>query len=98
MSNLDLSPFDYGTIVAIASLLVAIIGLYLEHRKDRSDIELSKQGLRVLSKLVESYEKGQESQRQLQQERLQFEKWKSLAKAAGWILDRIEADEESNGE
>jgi len=90
----DLSPLDYGTIVAIASLVVAIIGLYLEHRKDRSDIELSKQGLEVLSKLVQSYERGQESQRQSQQEKLQFEKWKSLAKAAGWILDRMESDQE----
>lgn len=91
---MDLSLFDYGTIVAIASLIVAIIGLYLEHRKDRSDIELSKQGLKVLSKLVQSYERGQESQKQLQQERLQFEKWKSLAKAAGWVLDHMESDEE----
>ena len=95
---MDLSPFDYGTMVAIASLVVAIIELHLRHRKDRSDIELSKRGLEVLSKLVESYERGQESQKQLQQEKLQFEKWKSLAKAAGWILDRIETDEESNGE
>lgn len=94
MNHLDLSPFDYGTMVAIASLVVAIIGLYLEHRKDRSDIELSKRGLEVLSKLVESYERGQESQRQLQQERLQFEKWKSLAKTAGWVLDHIESDDE----
>jgi hypothetical protein len=87
----DLSLLDYGTMVAIASLVVAIIGLYLEHRKNRSDIELSKQGLEVLSNLVQSYERGQESQRQLQQEKLQFEKWKSLAKAAGWVLDRIES-------
>ena len=94
MNHLDLSPFDYGIMVAIASLVVAIIGLYLEHRKDRSDIELSKQGLQVLSKLVESYERGQESQKQLQQERLQFEKWKSLAKAAGWVLDHMESDDE----
>jgi hypothetical protein len=94
VNHLDLSLFDYGTIVAIASLIVAIIGLYLEHRKDRSDIELSKQGLKVLSKLVQSYERGQESQKQLQQERLQFEKWKSLAKAAGWVLDHMESDEE----
>lgn len=91
---MDLSPFDYGTMVAIASLIVAIIGLYLEHRKDRSDIELSKRGLEVLSKLVQSYERGQESQKQLQQERLQFEKWKALAKAAGWVLDHMESDEE----
>jgi len=91
---LDLSPFDYGTMVAIASLIVAIIGLYLEHRKDRSDIKLSKQGLEVLSRLVESYERGQESQKLLRQEKLQFEKWKSLAKAAGWVLDHMESDDE----
>jgi hypothetical protein len=84
--------------VAIASLVVAIVELHLRHRKDRSDIELNKRGLEVLSKLVESYERGQESQKQLQQEKLQFEKWKSLAKAAGWILDRIESDEESDEE
>lgn len=91
---MDLSPFDYGTMVAIASLIVAIIGLYLEHRKDRSDIKLSKQGLEVLSRLVESYERGQESQKLLRQEKLQFEKWKSLAKAAGWVLDHMESDDE----
>jgi hypothetical protein len=93
MSSLDLTAFDYGTLVAFASLVLAIIGLYLQHRKDRSDIEMSKQGIEVLSKLVESYQKGQQTQQQLQQEILQFEKWKSLAKAAGWLLDHLEEDD-----
>jgi len=86
-----LSVLDYmGIIVPIATLTIAVLKLYLEQRKARREIELSKQGLRVLSRLVEAYQKGQTSQLQLQKDRLEFEKWKSAAKAFGWIWERME--------
>jgi len=43
-------------------------------------MELSKQGLQILSRLVEIYKRGQESQQALEREKLEFERWKALAK------------------
>jgi hypothetical protein len=91
---MDLSSFDYGTIIAIASLVVAVIGLFLQQHKTKADLELSKRGIEILSRLVESYQTGQESQRWTEQQKLDLERWKAIAKAAGWVLDRIESEED----
>jgi len=83
---------DIGSVVAIVGLAITVVKLYLEQRRARRDIELSKQGLKILSRLVETYQKGQESQLQLQKQKLEFEKFKSAAKAVGWIWERMEED------
>ena len=85
---------DYGTIVAIAGLVITVVKLYLDQRKTRADMELSKRGLEILSRLVVAYKRGQEAQQALEQEKLEFQKWKAVAKAAGWVLDRIAIEEE----
>jgi len=88
-----LSILEYvGIIVPIATLTIAVIKLYLEQRKAKRDIELSKQGLKILSRLVDTYQRGQASQLQLEKQKLEFEKWKSAAKALGWILERVEEE------
>ena len=60
--------------------------------KAKKDLELSKRGLAILSKVVESYRKSQKSQLQLQKEKLEWEKWKDMAKAAGWVWERLEEE------
>lgn len=85
---------DYGTIVAIVGLAITIVKLYLDQRRARADIELSKRGLEILSRLVAAYKRGKESQQALEREKLELEKWKALAKAAGWALDRFYFEEE----
>ena len=95
---MDLSPLDYGTIVAIVGLAITIVKLYLEQRKAKADIELSKRGLEILSRLVTAYKRGQESQQALKKEKLELDKWKALAKAAGWVLDRFYFEEEEEEE
>jgi hypothetical protein len=90
-----LSELDYvGIIVPIVSLAVAVFKLYLDQRKARREIEMSKQGIMILSQLVESYKKGQESAQQLEREKFAFEQWKAAAKAIGWIFERLESEEE----
>lgn len=88
-----LSVLDYlGIIVPIATLTIAVTKLYLQQRKARKEIELSKQGLKVLSRLVEAYQKGQASQLQLQKDIVELEKWKAAAKTLGWIWERVEEE------
>ena len=89
---MSLSLLDVGSVVAIVGLAITVIKLYLEQRKAKKDIELSKQGLKVLSRLVEAYQKGQESQLQLQKQKLELEKWKAAAKTLGWIWERVEEE------
>jgi len=92
---MPLSELDYvGIIVPIVSLAIAVLKLYLNQRKARREIEISKQGIMILSQLVESYEKGQESTQQLEREKFVFEQWKAAAKAIGWIFERLESEEE----
>jgi hypothetical protein len=54
---------------------------------------MSKQGIMILSQLVESYKKGQESAQQLEREKFAFEQWKAAAKAIGWIFERLGSEE-----
>jgi predicted butyrate kinase (DUF1464 family) len=90
---MDLSSFDVASLVAISGLIVTVVKLFLDQRKAKRDIELSKRGLEILSRLVEAYRKGQESVQQLEKEKLDLEKWKAIAKAAGWVLDRLEPED-----
>lgn len=92
---MPLSEFDYlGIIVPLVSLALAVLKLYLDQRRTKREIEISKQGIMILSRLVESYKKGQESMQQLEREKLAFERWKAAAKAIGWIFERLESEEE----
>jgi len=87
---------DIGSITAILSVIAAVIGLYLKYRKARKDIELAKRGLAILSELVDSLRRAQESGLQLERERLELKKreqewnkFRDIAKAAGWIWERF---------
>jgi len=60
------------------------------------DIELTKRGLAILSKLVDSLRRTQESGLQLEREKLELKKreqewsrFKDIAKAAGWIWEYL---------
>jgi len=87
--ELDLSAFNVGTVIAIASLIVTVVKLYLDQRKSRKEIELSKQYVQTLSKLVESHIKSQESQQQLEKQRFDWQKLKDIAKGL-WELAKSE--------
>lgn len=52
---MELSPIDVGTIIAILSLATSVVKLYLDERRNRKEIELSKRYMQTLSKLVESH-------------------------------------------
>jgi hypothetical protein len=45
---------DYGTTAAIVGLVITVLKLYLDQRKAKADIELSKRGLQILARLVET--------------------------------------------
>lgn len=86
---------DIGTLIAIASLTITIVKLYLDQRRTKKEVELSKQGLKILSKLVETYQKeqaSQASQLQLKKEMFELEKWKAAAKTFGWIWEKMEEE------
>jgi len=57
-----------------------------------------KQGLQILYKLVEAYRKGQETQQVIEREKLEFQRWKAIAKAAGWAFDRLLLEEMEDDE
>lgn len=94
-----MDPFlqvDIGSIVSILSLIAVVIGLYLNQRRTKKDMELTKRGLAILSKLVDSLRRAQESGLQLEREKLELKKreqewrkFKDVAKAAGWIWERL---------
>jgi len=81
---------DIGSGIAIASLIIAVIKLYLEQRKAKKDLELSKEYLKTLSELVKSLE----SQQQLEKEKLQWDRLKNIGKALGWFFEHSEEAEE----
>lgn len=85
-----------GSIVSILSLIVVVIRLYLNQRKTKKDVELTKRGLAILSELVDSLRGFQESGLQLEREKLELKKreqewskFKDIAKAAGWIWEYL---------
>jgi len=83
-----LSLADYvSIIVAIGTLAGAVLKLYLNQRKTRKEIELGKQYLQTLSKLVQSHIKRQESQQQLEKDKHEWKKLKDLAKLGKWVWE-----------
>lgn len=89
---MSLPLLDIGSVIAIVGLAITVVKLYLEQRKNKKDIELSKQGLKILSRLVEAYQKGQKSQLELEKRKLELETWKAAAKTLGWVWERVEED------
>lgn len=86
---------DIGSLIAIVGLAITVVKLYLDRRRTKKEVELSKRGLRILSNLVEAYQKeqaSQASQLQLKKEMFELEKWKAAAKAFGWIWERMEEE------
>lgn len=81
---------DYVSIImAIGTLAIAVIKLYLNQRKVKKDVELSKQYLETLSKLVQSHIKRKESERQLARDKFEHKKLKTYGKALGWIWEHL---------
>ena len=73
-------------------LAITVVKLYLDQRRTKKEVELSKRGLQILSNLVEAYQKKQASQLQLKKEMFELEKWKAAAKTLGWIWQRMEEE------
>jgi len=88
---MSLSPIEVGSIITSIATLVGVIiafaKLYWEQQKAKKDIELSKQYLKTLSRLVYEREK-------LEREKLEWRKLEGIGKALGWILNRTEYEEE----
>jgi type II secretory pathway pseudopilin PulG len=88
---MDLSAFDVGTIVAIAGLAVTAIKLFMNQRRSRKEIELSKQYVQTLSKLVESHIRAQGSQQELEKQKFDWQKLKDIAKGL-WEIAKSEEE------
>jgi len=80
---------DIGSMVGIVGLIIAFIELYLKQQKTKKEIELSKQYLETLSKIVQSHIKRQESRQQLDRDKFEHEKLKTYGKALGWIWEHL---------
>jgi len=81
---------DVGSIVAIIGLVISVVTLYLNQRKTRKELELTKEYIKVLSQLVESYKKGLEAQQELENRKLLWQQLKGFGKALGWIVEHSE--------
>lgn len=84
---------DIGSSVAIIGLIISVITLYLNQRKTKKELGLTKEYIKVLSQLVESYKKGLESQHQLEKQKFQWKQLESIGKALGWIAEHSEEEE-----
>ena len=49
---------DFGSLLAIVGLAITVVKLYLDQRRTKKEVELSKRGLQILSNLVEVYQKN----------------------------------------
>jgi len=85
---------DIASIVAIAGLIVSVITLYLNQRKTKKELELAKEYVHTLSRLVESYRTGMRTNQQLQKEKFEWEKLKTIGKAFGWMIEHSEEDDD----
>lgn len=77
------------SIATLIGVIIAFTKLYLDQQKSKKDIELSKQYLKSLSKLVESHIRSQETQQQIERENLNWQKLKDIGKAL-WELAKSE--------
>lgn len=82
---MSLSPAEVGSILTSVATLIGVIivfaKLYLDQRKSKKEIELSKQYLKSLSKLVESHIRSQETQQQIERQKLNWQILKDVGKA-----------------
>jgi hypothetical protein len=85
------SLIDIISGIAIVGLIITVIKLYLEQRKAKKDLELSKEYLKTLSELVKSLE----SQQQLEKEKLQWDRLTGIGKTLGWLYEKTKESEES---
>jgi len=86
---MPLSELDYvGMAVPIVSLAIAFLKLYLDQRKVKKELELSKQYLKTLSKLVESHQKSQ----QLEKDKFEWQKLKDIAKGLWGFIKESEEE------
>ena len=84
---MDLSLLvDVGSIATILGLIIAVVELYLNQRKAKKGLELNKQYLLNLSKLVESHIKRQESQQQLEKDKFEWQKLRDVAKTLWGLI------------
>ena len=92
---MSLSLVEIGSIITniatIIGLIIAFAKLHLDQQKSKEEIELSKQYLKSLSQLVESHVKSQESQQQIEKDRLNWQKLKDAGKAL-WELATYEEE------
>jgi len=92
---MSLSPAEIGSILtSIGTLLTVIIAfakLYLDQQKSKKEIELSKQYLKSLSELVESHIRSQETQQQIEKQKLNWQMLKDIGKAL-WELATSEEE------
>lgn len=86
---MDLSSFDIGSLVATIGLIITVIKLYLDQLKERERRKMSERYLRALSQVVESHIKTQESQQQLETQKLQWQVLKDVGKTL-WELSKSE--------
>lgn len=81
---MSLSPTEVGrlltSVVTLIGVIIAFAKLYLDQRKSKKEIELSKQYLKSLSKLVESHIKSQETQQQIERQKLNWQMLKDVGK------------------
>ena len=94
--------FLVPTIIAVGALVVSVA----EIRRERKDREISRAMLDLIKTMREDLKRVQQpiyaqspgilSESELRKrEALQWQKLKDVAKAVGWIWDRLEEDDES---
>lgn len=92
---MSLSPAEVGSVltsvVVLISVIIAFAKLYLDQKKSKREIELSKQYLKSLSKLVESHIRSQETQKQIETQKLNWQILKDVGKAL-WELATSEEE------
>jgi len=91
---MSLPYLDIGSVIALVGLAIAVLKLYLEHRKSKKDLRLAKEYIRILSNLVESYKKDVESKQQLKRQKLEWNKLKTLGKSL-WEVFKYSEEEQS---
>lgn len=89
---MSLPLIDIGSLIAIVGLVISVITLYFNQRKTKKELDLAKEYVQTLSRLVESYKMSMRTQQELQKEEFNWEKLKSIGKALGWIVEHSEED------
>jgi len=89
---MSLPLIDIGSLIAVVGLATSVVTLYFNQRKTKKDLELAKEYIHVLSKLVESYRKGIESQQQFEKDKFEWRKLETLGKALWGIVKHSEEE------